>query len=213
METNKKCPHCAEIVQIEAKKCRHCGEWLDKDAMLSHEKEINTARNEIVSQVRPWVRYFARFIDYIIIGFLFGFTIAAIAPDFTYRTNSSILGLIAIGIWIFIESALLSTWGTTPGKWLFKTEVRLVNGNKLSFNDAIGRSLDVWVRGVAFGLPLISLITMIIGYQTLTKNKVANWDKERGFMVRHQRISSLRAIIITLILLATISLIAYGNSL
>ena len=23
---SRKCPHCAEIVRVEAKKCRHCGE-------------------------------------------------------------------------------------------------------------------------------------------------------------------------------------------
>lgn len=27
----KKCPHCGELINVDAKKCRYCGEWLDTE--------------------------------------------------------------------------------------------------------------------------------------------------------------------------------------
>lgn len=28
-EVQRRCPHCAEVIQAEARKCRYCNEWLD----------------------------------------------------------------------------------------------------------------------------------------------------------------------------------------
>lgn len=28
-QASKKCPHCAELIQPDARKCKHCGEWLN----------------------------------------------------------------------------------------------------------------------------------------------------------------------------------------
>lgn len=33
----KKCIHCSEKIQDEAKKCKHCGEWLEKEKLLPNQ--------------------------------------------------------------------------------------------------------------------------------------------------------------------------------
>jgi len=30
----KKCPYCAEVVQIDTIKCKHCSEWLNNEAAV-----------------------------------------------------------------------------------------------------------------------------------------------------------------------------------
>ena len=39
MEKTKKCPFCAEDININAVKCKHCGEFLTKEAKKEHHKD------------------------------------------------------------------------------------------------------------------------------------------------------------------------------
>lgn len=47
-ESQKKCPHCAESIQVDAKKCRYCGEWLSDKTSI---KQIWLVRFVITSLI------------------------------------------------------------------------------------------------------------------------------------------------------------------
>jgi hypothetical protein len=96
---------------------------------------------------------------------------------------------------VFIESLLLSTIGTTPGKWLFKIRLIPPSGERPKYSTALSRSLKVWWRGLGMGFPFVSLITMTIAYEKLKKNGITTWDKDGGFIVVHERIGPLRVIV------------------
>lgn len=149
-----------------------------------------------VAQVRPWVRYWARMFDIYLAAIVGGIAVGIFNPDaFNEPGSDQLFGLIVVFAWVFLESLLLSTTGTTPGKWLFKTRLIPPSGEKPDYSTALSRSFKVWWRGFGIGFPLASLITLIVAHGKLTKNGITTWDKDDGFTVVHDRIGPLRVIV------------------
>src|SRR5262245_17497285 len=69
------------------------------------------------TEPHPWTRYFARSLDILVGGFVLGFILGLVAPS-VLRLPNAALGFLILVVWIFVETGLLATWGTTPGKWL-----------------------------------------------------------------------------------------------
>jgi uncharacterized RDD family membrane protein YckC len=152
---------------------------------------------------RPWVRYFARSADYLLFsmvaGFVIFFAIYSIAPavgDILIEVPEFFLSLFFTFVWNFVEAFLLSTTGTTLGKWLLGVSIHKVYGEKLTYQEALARSFAVWIRGIGLGIPIVSFVTAIIAYNDLTgKDKKTNWDLKGGFIVRHEKLHPLKVII------------------
>ncbi|HNC85175.1 MAG TPA: RDD family protein [Nitrospira sp.] len=166
-----------------------------------------------MSQVRPWVRYWARMFDIYLACIVAGFAIGILNPDaFSEKGSDQLFGLAVIFAWVFIESLFLSTAGNTPGKWLFKTRIVPPNGGKLDFSTALSRSFKVWWRGLGIGFPLASLITLIVAHGNLTKNSVTTWDRDDGFTVVHERIGVLRVIVAIVFFTGFLLLVVVGSA-
>jgi uncharacterized RDD family membrane protein YckC/predicted RNA-binding Zn-ribbon protein involved in translation (DUF1610 family) len=198
----KQCPTCGEWDVIKAYVedggmgdwCPHCKKSIKEEKFY----EIGIKPEDI----RPWVRYWARAIDILIGSTIIGFTIGLIAvlistePYHALRKlNEYIFGIICLLIWIPIEALLLSTWGYTPGKWLFKVTIRDQHGNKLTFQEAINRAGSVTLAGMGLGFPIISLITLAFAYSRLKNEGKTLWDRSGNFVVTHQEIGTQRVII------------------
>lgn len=72
----KKCPHCAEEINVEAKKCKHCGEFLDKQIQspLEHSAESTLVRK------MPYLKAIFTMIAYGFIISIVGLIILPILP-------------------------------------------------------------------------------------------------------------------------------------
>jgi len=161
-------------------------------------------------QVRPWVRYFARITDIFLFSLSVGFLLGMFAPS-VLDLPSAFLTMIILFVWIFQESVLLANCGTTPGKWFFKIKVRNSRGQKLTFSEALNRSFGVWSKGMAAGVPLISLIALLSSRSKLKRDGITTWDEDGGFVVTHGKVGVLRSAVVTVLLLGFYSLGTVGS--
>jgi hypothetical protein len=150
-----------------------------------------------VSQVRPWVRYWARSIDIFLFAIATGVVFGMIlTPDNVLDVARAAYLFFGFGIfivWMFVEAAFLSFFGWTPGKWLLRTSVESADGGTPSYIEALSRSGNVWFRGLAAGIPFIAAGTQINSYRNLKKCGQTTWDRDGGFIVIHERIGAARA--------------------
>lgn len=140
---------------------------------------------------------------------------ASLSPNLSDLPNDLMLGIpvemwltvIFILAWIPIEGMLLSTWGTTPGKWIFGITVTDKAGYKFVPGKAMARSLRVAVEGLGIGV--IYPVTCLLAYRRLTRTGSTLWDDAVGSMVLHENWTMLRIImavgsLITLLLILSI---------
>lgn len=78
---------------------------------------------------------------------------------------------------LLLESLLLSTWGTTPGKWLMGLHLRrhyVGEVSKPTFRDAFFRTLYVYAVGC--GLGILSTVCYIFAYLRANRGDDQPWD-------------------------------------
>lgn len=138
------------------------------------------------SQARPWVRFFARWID----QFLWGTATLV----FLGLVGFDGFGVkwIAGSSWLLVEAMLLSSFGTTMGKSLLGVTVRNADGTNLSFGAALGRALGVWVKGQGCNIPILNLVMLSLSYNQLTNFGVTSWDEGSSVKVRHEPLGAGR---------------------
>lgn len=158
--------------------------------------ELSNAEDQ---SARPWIRYWARIFDLFIIGLVPAGLYLLSAPEVAEGASDLLLTIISINLWILVESVLLSTWGTTPGKFLFKIKLGKSDGKPISIGDAFYRSWRVAWRGLALGIPLVSIFTLLRACDRLSTEGTTTWDREGGFTVTHKRIGKVRLTIILVV--------------
>ncbi len=150
---------------------------------------------ELVPQIRPWVRFWARYMDIFLYIILTALVLSLLSPTL-YDVLLNPFGMILLlFIYVFVEAILISTWGTTPGKWLLSVQLTTQEGKMLTFSDALNRSFLVWFRGLIIGFPLVMILTEIYSYYDLKDKGVTYWDNKLSTKVSHKKIGFFRTIV------------------
>ncbi|NGX56992.1 MAG: hypothetical protein K1060chlam5_01248 [Candidatus Anoxychlamydiales bacterium] len=142
--------------------------------------------NEEISDIDPFSRFLARFLDYSIFT-IFLVILSKKLPFLNNIFESSEFIPIQFALWIPIEAVCLSYFGYTPGKLLLKIKVRDLYNHKLRFKSSIKRSLSVWFKGLAMGINILNLIALFFSFYKLKTYKITSWDKDEKCKVTHKK--------------------------
>jgi uncharacterized RDD family membrane protein YckC len=176
-----------------------------------------------------WRRYFARAVDNSIvmgvITFCLSFAIAFVAYVVDRQAGTAyvewmqsggylhtlLLGVIVLLLWLPIEAFFLSMAGVTPGKWVFGIRVRTQAGDLPSYWTALRRVGLVLIRGMGLGIPIVSLITLVISYDHLVTTGTMSWDDDLKTTVGYDEITNLRMVfcVIAVILWAIFTAVSF----
>lgn len=142
---------------------------------------------------QPWLRFWARMVDYVWFAMLLQLTLGSLLPDEKFALNGGseaqivtiAIGCVTLMLFAPLEAWCLSRYGTTPGKALLRIQVRRQDGSLPSFHQAMRRSLLVYIKGVALGLNPIALFTMSYCRMRLLQTGATSWDHDCGTRVEH----------------------------
>lgn len=131
----------------------------------------------------PWQRFWARSLD---LALASGAVEVALALAFhvsALNTGGRAFQLLTLLLgWALVfagEPLLLSTWGTTPGKWLLGLELRDGEGRKLSRTEALERVWGVLWKGYGCEIPGYSLYRLYKSYRACGSGEGMPYDREQ----------------------------------
>ena len=134
----------------------------------------------------PWRRFWARSLDLAVSSMLVGLLLGVIRPSLAMYvgTPTGLEGIILLSVLpvaLTMDALICWAMGNTPGKAIAAIKVLREGGSRpLGARAYLGRNFGVYVFGLGLGLPLISLLTLFLGYRRAAAAEVSIWDRFSG---------------------------------
>ena len=171
---------------------------------------------DVIPRVRsPWRRFFARHFDLMLYGTVWcvlGLLVLQKSP--ATESGSAWFGgsaFMAVLMMVLFEPLFLSTWGTTPGKWLLGLSVTNNTGQKLAYWEGASRTVQALWYGTGFFIPIWEIFRGYQRYYDCTEGKTMAWEWDSELVLRDEK--SWRALAMAGSIVAQFALIALCASL
>jgi hypothetical protein len=138
---------------------------------------------------KPFLRFMAELFDISLFTVLLSTFISIFSLDLILKTSKLTLFIIYLLLWTLLEPIMLSIFGTTIGKSLFKIKIKCVNGQLLDLITAFKRDLFMITFGKGIKFPIINLILNI------RKKARLIWDVKAGTIVLYDHVSLPRILL------------------
>ena len=133
---------------------------------------------------RAWPRFWARVFDVTIYSLVVGLILGLLFPSLFMATwlqgrgGALLLGVLLLPVIMVVDAAVIAWTGTSPGKAIAGLRVRDINSEKLSLESSLTRNIQVYVKGLVFGLPLLCLIGYSNGFNQVKDGGITAWDED-----------------------------------
>lgn len=161
---------------------------------------------------RANARFDGRWLDTFIVINVFQFALLLLqVPLFIFIRNGEfdrllespdamVLGFFGVfALAVAYDTILLPTWGTTPGKALAGLRVRRADGRKLTFQEALRRSIFLQVYGMALNLLVVTFFCHWKAYDMLERRGYTYWDAFARHQVLQEEIGIRRKVLAVLV--------------
>lgn len=178
------------------------------EVLAQAEAARQVARSEL-DRPQPWLRFWARMIDFIWFWCAFSMLLAVLAPGVLILAMKASQMYIPTDpfillIYVPLEAWMLSRFGTTPGKSLLRIQIRTLPGGLPTFRQAMLRTFQMVLRGLALGVFPISLGFMLWNKLKLAQRPVTAWDETAETRVEHGEPEPWRYLLVAGILLGVV---------
>lgn len=134
----------------------------------------------------PFRRFFARWLDLCLYGVLWS---ALHMLVFRFQTPAGLPGTLldsyaGILFMFLLEPLMLSTWGSTPGKFIFGLVVRDGDGRKLSWSVAMTRTGRIFAKGYGYGIPFYNIYRGYKSLRACDAGEVLPWEEDCSYTIR-----------------------------
>jgi uncharacterized RDD family membrane protein YckC len=168
------------------------------------------------SKGRPWRRFWARFLDTGIHVFPVAIAFEIVSPGFATKTMEKygeyVLNVNYLPFVLILEVLVLSIFGSTLGKYLLNIDLISNDGSRVSFGSATVRGFSLWIKGLAFGLPLANMITAVAAASKIRKDGNAAWDNDSKINIEYRPLSMTKTALAVLLIAALIAFNAVAKN-
>lgn len=164
---------------------------------------LTTENQTLISRplAGPWPRYWARTFDIILLSFIAGIGVYWVLPavfgwqailDPAYDT---LIALALFPVVMVLDAVIQAAFGNTLGKLIAGIRVETTQGNRPSLSQSVQRNLRVWIKGFAFGIPLVSLFSLMACYTTVKHGGLTSWDEHSSTRVFNKNSNIYRTLL------------------
>jgi len=171
-----------------------------------------------------WSRYWARSLDVmlwmlllVVLGGLLLPQLAEVGSGLDAPLSDQLFGMLLLPFAMAGDVLTYLLFGNTPGKWLAGLAVRNAAGARLAPLRYLRRNLAVYLHGLALGIGLVALFTLVHQHHRVRSGMLTSWDEREESRVVSVRggawRTSLTAVLYLVLTVGSIGIGLYLSSL